>query len=226
MTGARLVVVEDEPGIALPLCDRLRGEGYEVTHAGDGRSGLTAARTADLVVLDLMLPGLSGSDVLRTLRDEGSRVPVICLTARTAEAVRVEHLVAGADDYVTKPFSLDELVARVGAVLRRTSDDPIERRHQVGDAWVDLDGPTVRRGDVVHELSPLEAGLLEVLLAEVGRAVSRNTLLRRVWGPYAAVSDRTIDFHVKNLRRKLEVDPAAPRHLRTVHGVGYRLDAG
>ena len=224
MSGANVVVVEDEPGIAVPLCDRLRREGYAVTHAAEGRSGLSEARTADLVVLDLMLPGLSGSDVLRTLRDEGSRVPVICLTARTGERDRVEHLVAGADDYVTKPFSLDELVARVGAVLRRATPGETERRCRIGDATVDLDGPTIRRGDLVHELSPLEAGLLEVLLTEVGKAVSRNVLLKRVWGPYAAVTDRTIDFHVKNLRRKLEPVPAQPRHLRTVHGVGYRLD--
>lgn len=225
MSGTNVVVVEDEPGIAVPLCDRLRREGYDVGHAADGRSGLTLARTADLVVLDLMLPALNGTEILRTLRDEGSSVPVICLTARTAERDRVEHLVAGADDYVTKPFSLDELVARIGAVLRRVPQPDLPRRQTIGDATVDLDGPTIRRGDDVQELSPLEAGLLEVLLDELGRAVPRNELLRRVWGPYAAVSDRTIDFHVKNLRRKLEVEPSAPRHLRTVHGVGYRLDA-
>lgn len=224
MTSRHLVVVEDEPGIAVPLCDRLRREGFEVTHAANGREGLTAARAADLVVLDLMLPGLGGSDVLQRLRLEGSEVPVICLTARTAERDRVAHLVAGADDYVTKPFSLDELVARIDAVLRRAAPEPTERVFELGDVRVDLDGPTLVRDGEQHDLSPLEAGLLEVLHRELGKAVARGDLLRRVWGPYAAVSDRTIDFHVKNLRRKLERDPSSPTHLRTVHGVGYRLD--
>ena len=230
--GLHVVVVEDEPGIALPLTDRLRREGFRVTHAGDGLRGLTAARApdVDLIVLDLMLPGLDGTSVLRSLRASGNDVPVICLTARTGEADRVGHLLAGADDYVTKPFSTDELVARVRAVLKRAvrapgaSDaEPVSASLEVGGARIDLEGHTVERGGVAHKLSALECAILRCLLERRGRVATREHILRTVWGPYAAVTDRTIDFHVKNLRRKLERDPAHPELLLTDHGVGYRF---
>lgn len=228
--GAHLVVIEDEPGIALPLTDRLRREGFRVTHEADGVRGLTAARAdgVDLVVLDLMLPGLDGSSVLRSLRDSGNDVPVICLTARTGEADRVRHLVGGADDYVTKPFSTDELVARVRAVLKRSSrgDDGGTEAPAVveaGGARIDLDGHTVERDGTTHTLSALECAILRCLIERRGRVATREHILRTVWGPYAAVTDRTIDFHVKNLRRKLERDPAHPELLLTDHGVGYRF---
>ncbi len=231
--GMRVVVVEDEPGIALPLTDRLRREGFRVTHAADGVRGLTAARApdVDLVILDLMLPGLDGTSVLRSLRDSGNDVPVICLTARTAEADRVKHLVAGADDYVTKPFSTDELVARVRAVLRRATrgaahDDDDTPIIEAGGARIDLDGHTVERDGVARTLSALECAILRCLVERRGRVASRAHILRNVWGPYAAVTDRTIDFHVKNLRRKLERDPARPALIRTDHGVGYRFAGG
>ncbi len=228
-----VVVIEDEPGIALPLCDRLRREGFRVTHAADGARGLAAARGADvdLVVLDLMLPAVAGTDVLRSLRGSGCDVPVICLTARTAEADRVAHLGAGADDYVTKPFSSDELVARVRAVLRRSARTAASAAEggatpsviEVDDVHIDLDGHTVRRGAREEKLSALECAILRCLAARRGRVTPRAEILRAVWGPYAAVTDRTIDFHVKNLRRKLERDPAHPRLLLTDHGVGYRF---
>lgn len=220
---ARVVLVEDEPALALALTDRLAREGFRVTHAADGEAGLRAARDGgvDLVVLDLMLPRKSGSDVLRELRASGSGVPVLCLTARTAEEDRVRHLVEGADDYLTKPFSTDELVARIRAILRRTTPPG---RIETGDgAVIDLDGHTVARGARVEKLSALEAGILRCLLSRRGKATSRAQILDAVWGRYAAVSDRTIDFHVKNLRRKLEADPEDPRLLVTDHGVGYRF---
>lgn len=233
IAGLHVVVVEDEAGIALPLCDRLRREGYRVTHAADGVRGLVAARgpDVDLVVLDLMLPGLDGSGLLRSLRASGNDVPVICLTARTGADDRVGHLTAGADDYVTKPFSTDELLARIGAVLRRTTRPPSPEGPDAapavvsaGGAEIDLEGHAVRRGLALHRLSALECGILRCLIERRGRVASREHILRTVWGPYAAVTDRTIDFHVKNLRRKLETDPANPVLIVTDHGVGYRFD--
>jgi two-component system response regulator RegX3 len=220
-----LVVVEDEPAIALPLCDRLAREGFRVTHADDGKKGLAAASAdgVDLVILDLMLPAKSGTQVLAELRGAGSRVPVIVLTAKTAEKDRVDHLRAGADDYVTKPFSLDELVARVNAVLRRAAGDAPTKVDLGGGVAVDLDGHTVVRGQNVAKLSAMEAGILRCLVARAGRATSRAQILDAVWGRYAAVTDRTIDFHVKNLRRKIEDDAENPTRLVTDHGVGYRL---
>jgi two-component system response regulator RegX3 len=220
-----VVVVEDEPAIALPVCDRLAREGFRVTHADDGRKGLAAASAdgVDLVVLDLMLPAKSGSDVLAELRATGHRVPVICLTAKTSEKDRVGHLRAGADDYVTKPFSLDELVARVEAVLRRAAAEPPQILYLGGGVTADLDGHSVAKGGRAEKLSALEAAILRCLAARAGRATSRAQILDAVWGRYAAVSDRTIDFHVKNLRRKIEDDPEEPVRLLTDHGVGYRL---
>jgi two-component system response regulator RegX3 len=174
----------------------------------------------DLVLLDLMLPKLNGTEVLRALRAAASRVAVICLTAKAAEKDRVAHLVEGADDYVTKPFSTDELVARVRAVLRRTA---APGRVEAGGATIDLDGHTVTRGGRTEKLSALETAILRCLAARRGKATSRAQILDAVWGRYAAVTDRTIDFHVKNLRRKIEEDPEHPRLLVTDHGVGYRF---
>jgi two-component system response regulator RegX3 len=224
---AHVVVVEDERGIALPLTGRLEREGFRVTHAADGASGLTKAGgpDVDLVILDLMLPGLSGTDLLARLRESGNDVPVICLTAKAGETDRVGHLVAGADDSVTKPFSVDELVARVRAVLRRSSrtDEAPEGVVELDEVRIDLDGHSVERAGERHDLSALEAGILRCLLRRRGRATTRAQILDEVWGRYAAVTDRTIDFHVKNLRRKLEERPDAPELLVTVHGIGYRL---
>ena len=217
-----VVLVEDEPALALALTDRLDREGFRVTHCADGVSGLRAAQdgAVDVLILDLMLPKMTGTEVLRTLRDAGSPVPVICLTAKAAEQDRVLHLVEGADDYVTKPFSTDELVARIRAVLRRTGAPD---RVEAGGALIDLGGHTVTRGPRVEKLSALECGILRCLVARRGKATTRAQILDSVWGRYAAVSDRTIDFHVKNLRRKIEEDAENPRILVTDHGVGYRF---
>jgi len=233
--GMHIVVIEDEPGIALPMTDRLRREGFRVTHEADGMRGLTAARATDvdLVVLDLMLPGLDGTSILRSLRGSGNDVPVLCLTARTGEADRVGHLEAGADDYLTKPFSTDGLVARIRAILRRAVRAPTESAGaelpdviEAGDVRIDLDGHTVTRDGEEMKLSALECAILRCLLERRerrGRVASRDHILRAVWGPYAAVTDRTIDFHVKNLRRKIEDDPTNPVWITTDHGVGYRF---
>lgn len=217
-----VVLVEDEPALALALSDRLEREGFRVTHCADGQSGLAAAQAGnvDLVVLDLMLPKMSGSDVLRALREPGGAVPVLCLTAKASEHDRVQHLVAGADDYVTKPFSTDELVARIRAVLRRTSPPG---RIDLPGLTIDLDGHTATRGDRTEHLSALEAAILRCLIGRRTRATSRAQILDAVWGRYAAVTDRTIDFHVKNLRRKIEADPENPVLVVTDHGVGYRF---
>ena len=217
-----VVLVEDEPALALALTDRLDREGFRVTHCADGVAGLHAAQDGgvDLVVLDLMLPKLNGTEVLRTLREGGSQVPVLGLTAKAADRDRVAHLVAGADDYVTKPFSTDELVARVRAILRRTSPPG---KVEVAGVVIDFDGHSVTRGERVEKLSALEAGILQCLVGRRGKATSRAQILDAVWGRYAAVTDRTIDFHVKNIRRKIEADPEAPQVLVTDHGVGYRF---
>jgi DNA-binding response OmpR family regulator len=217
-----VVLVEDEPALALALTDRLEREGFRVTHCADGEAGLRAAQDGgvDLVVLDLMLPKLNGTEVLRTLRSAGSPVAVICLTAKAAERDRVSHLAEGADDYVTKPFSTDELVARVRAVLRRTT---APGRVEAAGIVIDFDGHTVTRGGRVEKLSALEAGILQCLVARRGKATSRAQILDAVWGRYAAVTDRTIDFHVKNIRRKIEADAEDPRLIVTDHGVGYRF---
>jgi two-component system response regulator RegX3 len=193
-----------------------------VTHAADGEAGLRAAQAGDvdLVILDLMLPKKSGTEVLRALRAGGSAAPVICVTAKSGERDRVAHLMDGADDYVTKPFSADELIARIRAVLRRTAPPGIL---ETGGVRIDLDGHTVARGAHVDKLSALEAGILRCLVARRGKATTRAQILDAVWGRYAAVTDRTIDFHVKNLRRKIETDPENPVLLVTDHGVGYRF---
>lgn len=217
-----VVLVEDEPALALALTDRLDREGFRVTHCADGAAGLRAAQdgAVDLVILDLMLPKMNGTDVLRALRADGIPVPVVCLTAKASERDRVSHLVEGADDYITKPFSTDELVARVRAVLRRTAPPG---RVELPGLVIDLDGHTATRGDRVEKLSALESAILRCLVGRRGKATTRTQILDAVWGRYAAVTDRTIDFHVKNIRRKIEVDPESPQVLVTDHGVGYRF---
>jgi DNA-binding response OmpR family regulator len=226
----RILVVEDNPDLAFGLRNNLEIEGYEVTVASDGPGGLEEARACrpDLVVLDLMLPGLDGFRVLRTLREEGSRVPVLLLTARGDESDKVRGLRLGADDYVTKPFGVLELLARVEALLRRTAvgDGAAAAGRGVerfGDVEVDPASRSVRRNGRTVGLRPMEFDLLLALLRRRGAVASRLDLMREVWGHQAAVLSRTVDTHVAELRRKLEKDPAAPRHILTVRKAGYRL---
>ncbi|MCC6670363.1 MAG: response regulator transcription factor [Planctomycetes bacterium] len=224
--NAAILLVEDDLTLRTGLADTLRQEGHEVVAAADGESAAQALRTRRfaLVLLDLMLPRRSGLALLRELRARDRRTPVVILTARGDESDKVLGLELGADDYVTKPFSLRELLARVRAQLRRAQPAaPPAETFAVGDALVDLAAFELRRDGTVHPLSPKEAAILALLHAEAGKAVSRSRFLDEVWGGDRFVGTRTIDTHVLNLRQKLERDPAAPRHLLTVHGVGYRL---
>jgi DNA-binding response OmpR family regulator len=221
---SRVLVIEDNPDLALGLRNNLEIEGHEVELAGDGRRGLAAARARppDLIVLDLMLPELDGFRVLRALRQEASP-PVLVLTARGEEADKVRGLKLGADDYVTKPFGLLELLARVEALLRRAPRALAPAVERFGDLEVDAAARVVRRAGRAVDLAPKELDLLLALLAARGAAVSRLELLRRVWGYPSAVVTRTVDTHVAELRRKLEERPSTPRHLITVRKLGYRL---
>jgi two-component system alkaline phosphatase synthesis response regulator PhoP len=221
-----ILVVDDEPGIASLVRDYLEHAGFGVLVAGDGRNALALARSRrpDLVVLDLGLPGLDGLDVARALRRD-SDVPILMLTARTDEADRVAGLELGADDYVSKPFSPREVVARVRAILRRTeiattlADAPI----RVLD--VELDPARLRAsiGGRPVDLTPTEFALLATLARQPGRVFTRSQLLDAIHGVAFEAYERAIDGHVKNLRRKLEPDPTHPRYLLTVHGAGYRF---
>jgi two-component system alkaline phosphatase synthesis response regulator PhoP len=220
-----ILVVDDEPQIAGIARDYLRLAGFDVIVAGDGVRALAEARgrRPDLVVLDLGLPGLDGLEVARALRRD-SDVPIIMLTARVEEDDRLAGLEVGADDYITKPFSPRELVARVRAVLRRS-----EGRHvdgdllRVSDLVLDLPRMSVRRGAEPVDLTPTEFQLLAALARHPGRVLTRAQLLDAARGTDAEAYDRAIDSHVKNIRRKLEPDPHAPRYLETVYGIGYRL---
>jgi DNA-binding response OmpR family regulator len=227
---SRILIVEDNPDLAFGLRKTLEFEGYDVDVAGDGVTGLEMARSggAELVLLDLMLPELDGFKVLRALRGEGSRVPVLVLTARGDEADIVMGFDSGADDYVTKPFSTIELLARVRALLRRgttgANGAPKGGTSRFGDVEVDPDTRTVHKAGQLVQLTPKEFDLLIALVERRGAVASRAELLDEVWR-YANtdVMTRTVDIHVAELRRKLEDDPARPRHLLTVRKAGYRL---
>ena len=221
----RVLVVDDEPKIVEVVGDYLRSAGFSVTTAADGEGAVASARARppDLVVLDLGLPGLDGLDVARELR-RASPVPIIMLTARREETDRVLGLELGADDYLVKPFSPRELLARVRAVLRRTEGLQTEReRFVVGDVAVDTSRRQVTVGDRVVELTATEFDLLVELARQPGRVFTRAQLLGAIHGVVVESYERTVDAHIKNIRRKLEPDPHRPRYLLTVHSVGYRF---
>ncbi|HKT60684.1 MAG TPA: response regulator transcription factor [Gemmatimonadales bacterium] len=223
---ARILIVEDNRNLAHGLRTNLEFEGHVAELADDGPSGLSLARNGahDLIVLDLMLPGLDGFRVLETLRHEGVDTPVLVLTARGDETDKVRGLRNGADDYVTKPFALRELLARVGALLRRPRAAPAPLGF--GEVVVDPATRGVTRSGVPVPLRPKEYELLRALLRRAGRVATRSELLREVWGYQDCVVSRTLDTHVGELRRKLENDPARPRHILTVRKTGYRLVSG
>lgn len=228
----RILVVEDNADLAYGLQNNLEIEGYEVELAADGPQGLTRAREGrpDLMLLDLMLPGTDGFRVLKTLRDEGFAFPVLILTARGEEADKVRGLKLGADDYVTKPFGVLELLARVEAVLRRArtgngNGTPGEVLH-FGDVEVCTATRTVLRERREVSLTPKEYDLLLALLKRHGAIATRVELMTEVWGYSAAVLSRTVDTHIAELRRKLEPAGPEPTHILTVRKVGYRLDQG
>jgi DNA-binding response OmpR family regulator len=227
MSGERILVVDDEPAIVDSLAYALRRDGYEVEAAGDGESALEAARAQsfDLVVLDVMLPGMAGTDVCRALRAE-SAVPIILLTARGDEVDRVVGLELGADDYVTKPFSMAELLSRVRAILRRRALDRTEspvRTVRIGGIEIDPISHEVHVDDLQVQLTPSEFRLLSILAQEPERALSRADILRRLWQTEYVGDERACDSHIVNLRRKIERDPAKPERIVTVRGIGYKL---
>jgi len=223
----RMLVVEDEPGIALGLEDDLKLEGYDVEVIGDGAAASHRAREGgfDLILLDVMLPGKDGFEICRELRRAGMRVPILMLTAKTQEAEKVMGLELGADDYVTKPFGTRELRARIKALLRRASAPDAEMEcYRFGDVEVDFRRGELRRRGVPVELTPIEFKLLALFVRAPGRLMSRDRLIEGAWGPDTFASDRIVDNHIANLRRKIEPDPADPRYIHNVRGMGYRFD--
>ena len=220
---SRILIVEDEADIALGLEDDLTVEGHEVEVARDGETACRRGREAswDLILLDVMLPRKDGFEVCRELRRNGVNTPIILLTAKAQEAEKVLGLELGADDYVTKPFSPRELRARIKAVLRRFARPDVCR---FGDVEVDFARAQVRRGGEVLDVTPIEFKLLSVFIQRRGRVLSREQLLEAAWDRDIHVTDRAVDAHIVNLRRKIEPRPAEPKFLLSVRGLGYRFD--
>lgn len=222
---SKILVVEDDPAILRGLTDNLRFDSYEVLAATDGESGyrLLKEKKPDLVILDLMLPKLSGYELCRRVRSEGLTVPILMLTARGEEADRVLGLDLGADDYVKKPFSVRELMARIRALLRRAYPPrPLPDELRFEDVIVDFRRFEASRGGKVLEMTPKEFGVLRVLVSRSGEVVTRDELLDQVWGFENYPTTRTVDNHLSQLRTKLEKNTADPVHLVTIHGVGYK----
>ena len=224
----RILLVEDEPGLVLTLTDRLRSEGYDVGSAGDGPSGLALATRErwDVILLDVMLPGVSGFDVCRDMRQRGVTTPVVMLTARGQVVDKVLGLKLGADDYLTKPFDMMELLARIEVQLRRS--DAARRgaattQYQFGDVIVDVRKTEVTRAGTPVELSAREFLLLKYFIEHREATISRDELLNEVWGYHSMPSTRTVDVHVAWLRQKIEPNPRQPQFILTVHGLGYKF---
>lgn len=223
---SRILVVEDDAAILRGLADNLKFESHDVLTATDGEAGyrLIREKNPDLIILDLMLPKLSGYELCRKLRGEGVTTPILMLTARGEEADRVLGLDLGADDYVTKPFSVRELLARIRAILRRTyPPKTLPDELHFDDVVVDFRRYEAHKADKTLEMTRKEFGILRLLAARPGEVVTRDELLKEVWGYENYPSTRTVDNHIASLRAKLEPNPSQPRHLLTVHGVGYKL---
>ena len=225
----KILLVDDDPALVEGLSYSLKREGYEVAVAADGLRALECVREEqpDLVILDIMLPQLDGFEVCRILRAAGAKVPILMLTAKAEEVDKVVGLELGADDYLTKPFSLRELVARIRALLRRAQmlkEAAQEEVFHYGDLEINVSSRTVRRGDSLLELSPKEFDLLVFLAKNQGQVFSRDALLERVWGHDWVGDPRTVDVHIRWLREKIELDPANPRRILTVRGVGYKFE--
>ena len=221
-----ILVVEDEADILRGLRDNLSYEGWRVLTAADGEKGLALAlkEKPDLVILDWMLPGMDGLAVCRELRARGAMTPVVFLTARGQEVDRVLGLEMGADDYVTKPFSVRELMARVKAILRRAAGTAARpAKFAIGDLEVDANAFTAKRGKKNIELGRYETEILRLLAQRKGQVISRNEILNEVWGVDAYPTDRTVDNYIVKLRQKIERDPKNPKLLITVHGAGYKV---
>ena len=224
----KILVVEDDPAHLLALEDNLKFAGYEVSTARSGREALQLLRQEEfgLIVLDIMLPYVSGFEVCKRLRKSGDETPIIMLTAKTQEQDRVQGLDLGADDYITKPFSINELLARVRAVLRRFGyQTRMLERFSFGDMEFDFRKYEARKGGVELDISSREFQILKVLITHESEVVSRDTLIGEIWGYDDFPTQRTIDTHVARLRQKLEDDPAQPKHILTVYGAGYKFQA-
>ena len=222
----RVLLIEDEPGLVLTLTDRLESEGYEVGCASEGPAGLDLAAHAtwDVILLDVMLPGMNGFDLCRELRQKGIRTPVIMLTARGQVVDKVLGLKLGADDYLTKPFEMMELLARIEVQLRRASSPASgSATYRFGDVAVDVRRAEVTRAGKVVDLSAREFLLLKYFVEHQGAVITRDQLLNEVWGYTSMPSTRTVDVHVAWLRQKIEPVPRHPQYILTVHGLGYKF---
>jgi DNA-binding response OmpR family regulator len=223
----RILIVEDEPDIARGLRDALEFEGFDVTAVGTGREGVTGVRDGkpDLVILDLMLPDLNGFVVCEEIRQIHPTIPIIMLTARSQEADKIRGLEVGADDYVTKPFSVGELVARIGALFRRLQRTPggAEETIAIGDATIFPRRHELVRNKRTYQLSFYEVEIVRILHERAGQPVPREEILEKIWGVSGASQSRSVDNFVVKLRKKLEEDAAKPRHIVTIYGTGYKL---
>ena len=224
----KILIIEDDLAILRGLKDNLEYESYEVFTAADGEQGygLIKEKKPDLIILDLMLPKMSGYELCRKVREKGITVPILMLTARGEEVDRVLGLDLGADDYVTKPFSVSELLARIRAILRRvqrSKTGELPREIRFGSVWIDFNRFEARKAGKALAMSPKEFGILRLLSARIGEVVTRDELLDEVWGYDQFPTTRTVDNHVALLRSKLEDNPANPKHIVTIHGVGYKL---
>lgn len=226
--GRGILLVEDDPALALGLSDSLRFEGYRVVHTAKGEEAVELANseTIDCVILDLMLPDMNGYQVCETIRRADPLMPILMLTARGQEADKIRGLEAGADDYVTKPFSVGELVARIRALFRRAgqaSRSASSTEIRVGSVVVDTGSQTLQSGTETQHLSFYEVELLKYLWEREGEPVSRDEILEKIWGLEAGPNNRTVDNFIVKLRRKIEPKPDRPVHILTVYGVGYKL---
>jgi Response regulators consisting of a CheY-like receiver domain and a winged-helix DNA-binding domain len=226
----RILIVEDDPHIRIGLVEALESKGFQVAECRDGRHAIPAVQEhkPDLVILDIMLPHKSGYDICRELREAGNSVLILMLTAKGNEADKVIGLDLGADDYVTKPFGVRELIARVHALLRRgqrgKSENELSERLDFGDVQIDVPALRGLRNGIAFELTPRELSVLTLLYRERGHAVSRDRIFSEIWGMEYYGTTRTLDQVIVKLRQKIESEPSEPRHLLTVHGLGYRLD--
>lgn len=225
----KILVVEDDDSIRFLLRQNLEFEGYAVVEAAEGELGLEKANSEapDLLVLDLMLPGMSGMEICKRLRNTGNDVPILMLTARGEQMDKVLGLKAGADDYLTKPFDILELTARIEALLRRVGKSDLANEiYRLGEMRIDFQAGIIEKGDEVMHMKKVERQLLQYLVYHEGKALTREQIMEDVWGHDYLLSNRTIDTHITHLRKKIEGNPSKPKHILTVHRVGYRFVSG